>query len=84
MPYVDQKSTQRLNDQLSIPHMETPGELNYVLTKVAISYLDTKGLRYHVLNDIMGAFTGACAEFYRRVVAPYEDKKIAENGDVYK
>jgi len=25
----------------------------------------------------------AWAEFYRRVAAPYEDKKIAENGDVY-
>jgi hypothetical protein len=27
--------------------------------------------------------TDAAAEFYRRVVAPYEDAKRAENGDVY-
>jgi hypothetical protein len=34
------------------------------------------------MNDVMGAFTGAQAEFYRRDVAPYEDAKIQQNGDV--
>jgi hypothetical protein len=35
------------------------------------------------VNDVVGALDGAKAEFQRRVVAPYEDKKIRENGDVY-
>lgn len=33
--------------------------------------------------EIGGAIECAKLEFYRRVAAPYEDKKIAENGDVY-
>jgi hypothetical protein len=35
------------------------------------------------MNDVVGALEGAKAEFQRIVVAPYEDKKMAENGDVY-
>jgi len=31
----------------------------------------------------MGALNGANQEFYRVVVAPYEDAKISENGSVY-
>ena len=42
-----------------------------------------KGLNYQTCNDVMGALEGAKAEFYRRVVGPYEDQKIEENGDVY-
>lgn len=60
-----------------------PGELNYTLTKVALQYVEDCGLSYKTINDILGAFDGASKEFYRRVAAPYEDKKIAENGDVY-
>jgi hypothetical protein len=63
--------------------MKTAGELNYCLTKLAIAYIQQRGLRYATINDILGAFTGAAHEFYRRVAAPYEDRKIQENGDVY-
>jgi hypothetical protein len=59
------------------------GELNFVLTSVILDYIDTKGLKYQTINDILGALEGAKAEFYRRVAVPYEDKKIKENGDVY-
>ena len=37
---------------------------------------------YQTMNDIMGALAGAQIEFYRRKVAPYEDTKIKDNGDV--
>lgn len=33
--------------------------------------------------SVIGALEFALSEFKRRVVAPYEDGKIAENGDVY-
>jgi len=42
-----------------------------------------KGLSYTFINDCVGALEGAKLELYRRVASPYEDKKIAENGDVY-
>ncbi len=65
-----------------------PGELNYAFTMLLISYLerqihDHHPLDYRLLNDVAGAFELAKAEFVRRAVNPYEDKKIKENGDVY-
>jgi hypothetical protein len=63
---------------------QTAGELNYVLTIIANNYLQRMGVNYQHINDVVGALEGAKAEFQRRVVAPYEDKKIAENGDVYR
>lgn len=60
-----------------------PGDLNYIFTKIAGEYLLAKGLNYQNINDAIGAFEGAKLEFYRRVAAPYENKKIASNGDAF-
>jgi hypothetical protein len=46
-------------------------------------YIKDKGLSYQTLNDVLGALEGCKLELYRRQVAPYEDKKIQANGDVY-
>lgn len=59
------------------------GELNYLLTQVAIDYIGHNGLSYRTINDVVGAFECAKAEFQRRVVADYEDQAILRNGDVY-
>ena len=59
------------------------GELNYTLTRIVHGYLKENGGRYQQINDIIGALEGAKLELYRRKVAPYEDTKIEENGDVY-
>ena len=84
MPYITeaQRTTLRGNSLVRrIPH--TPGELNFCLTEVILEYLDLQGLSYQTLNDITGALGEAKAEFRRRVIAPYENHKIDENGDVY-
>jgi hypothetical protein len=84
MPYIkDEYKNQFLDMFCHIPEMRNSGELNYALTMLCKDYINDKGLSYQTLNDIMGALEGCKQEFYRRVVAPYEDKKIAENGDVY-
>lgn len=64
---------------------ETPGDLNYAITITLKRYLDRwqGNYSYKDLNDILGAIEGAKLEFYRRVVVPYEDKKMEQNGDVY-
>ena len=61
----------------------TSGELNYQLTQAIISYWVNGPRNYQAINDIVGALESAKAEFQRRIVAPYEDGKIRENGDVY-
>lgn len=80
MPYIKQAARFRLDHD----EPQTAGELNFALTEVVDMYVQCHGKRYQTFNDIMGALDGAAREFYRRVVAPYEDKKIAENGDVYR
>lgn len=67
----------------------TPGELNYAITRLISYYvareavLRKDGYSYTALNDVLGALEGAKLEFVRRVVVPYEDRKISINGDVY-
>jgi len=61
---------------------ETAGQLNYLITTIILAYAKKAG-NYQGINDILGALEGAKLEFYRRYASPYEDSKIAANGDVY-
>lgn len=81
MPYIKEERRASLDHGLLEP--EVPGELNYKISVLIRDYVNIKGLNYQTINDVMGALTSAQLEFYRRVAAPYEDKKIQENGDVY-
>lgn len=90
MPYIKLQDKEVLNSLLeetlklvSKPGFCTAGDLNYIFTVLAQSYLKGSGLNYNSLNTIVGVFESARAEFQRRVVGPYEDRKIEENGDVY-
>lgn len=79
MPYIKEIDRERL-EYGSAP--KTAGELNYLVTKLAHEYWRNCGQNYQAFNDILGALEGAKLELYRRRIAPYEDIKIAENGDV--
>ena len=82
MPYItkDKREEVELDSNTRTP--ENAGELNYQLTDVISFYLQEKGLKYQTINDIIGALEGCKAEFQRRIVGPYEDLKITENGDI--
>ena len=58
------------------------GDLNYLMTKLAHCYIRKHGESYNTLSDVIKAFECAKLEFYRRHVAPYEDRKIIQNGDI--
>ena len=60
----------------------TPGNLNYVVTRICHGYLDNGTLSYQRINDVIGALECAKLELIRRRVNSYEDKKILENGDL--
>lgn len=79
MPYIAQWQQERL--EYDAP--QTSGELNYLFTKTALNYWRENGHSYSTFNDIVGALEGCKLELYRRLIAPYEDTKIEENGDVY-
>lgn len=81
MPYVKLEVRNRI-DRGGIP--ENSSELDYAITRLLNGYLKQKGrFAYAELNEAVGALECAKLELYRRLVAPYEEGKIAENGDVY-
>jgi hypothetical protein len=82
MPYIKQNRREVLYPRSVVP-AATAGELNYQITMLCRRWLDTFGTNYEHINTVVGALECAKIEFSRRVAAPYEDLKIAENGDVY-
>lgn len=81
MPYIKQEKRTELLQGYCFA--ENPGELNFVLTLLCLEYFNNKGKSYQTYNDIIGALECCKLEMYRRSVAPYEELKIAENGDLY-
>ena len=88
MPYITD-TARRLMSNGQPP--STAGELNYAITKLCDNFVafrsgtinDMYELRYDNINEVIGALECAKQEFYRRIAAPLENMKIAENGDVY-
>lgn len=87
MPYIKKDDRQKFYGpgmlSLEMDAATNAGELNYAVTQLIMAYFELNGRRYQQINDIIGALEGAKMEFYRRVVAPYEQEKMKENGDVY-
>lgn len=88
MPYIKKDRRERLDIAIAqavaflheVPEEDRDGEINYIVTVILKRiYQPPKYYRY---NRAMGVLECIKQEFYRRVVAPYEDKKIQENGDV--
>lgn len=85
MPYIKQEKRiiwEDVLNKLDNIYLNNPGDLNYLFTRIIKQYIEDVGKNYQSMNDIMGALEGCKQEFYRRVVSPYEDQKIKENGDV--
>lgn len=74
-PFIDQ-----LYDELDRRGFQS-GELNYCISTM-IARQWRKAPSYGFAARIRGVLGDVKDEFYRRFVAPYEDKKIAENGDI--
>lgn len=87
MPYIEQDKRPEIDEAVdplieklkALPEEDQDGSLNYAVTKILKQVYPTK---YYHLNRALGVLTAIKEEFYRRVVAPYEDEKVKENGDV--
>ena len=89
MPYIKQENRYGIDRQLQIlvdilkDYDQKSGPLNYTITKLLLKTYDIPEKQsYTIYNEIMGVLSCVQAEFYRRFIAPYEDLKIKENGDV--
>ncbi len=89
MPYIDVASRLLLEPgianvaaHISKMHTTRPGDMNYAVSSL-IRRVYGEHLKYHEINEILGVLGCITQEFYRRRAAPYEDKKIIENSDIY-
>ena len=84
MPYIESEMRPMFDKHLKAigPHTTSAGDLNYCITVLVHEYVKAHGLSYTVMNDCIGVLDAAKMEFNRRIVAPYEDLKIAQNGDI--
>ena len=92
MPYVEME----LRDKLASPistlaesiveeypwWADAAGALNYAITCLCLQVMPDQP-HYGDLATVVGILETAKLEFYRKLAAPYEDKKCAKNGEVY-
>jgi hypothetical protein len=85
MPYLDGNSRDYI-DRGGSP--ETAGQLTYAISRLVERYMDRRTelgpIRYADMAAVLGALEGTKAEFEHQVVRPYEDRKLLENGLVFK
>lgn len=79
MPYISLKERREVRKH----GPRTAGQLNFIISSVIDEYVMDSGLNYQVIAEITAAVHGALGEFNDRIVRPYEDAKIEENGDVF-
>ena len=91
MPYILQKNREKFEVALLQLEEEltehgrgwfpATGELNFVISSLIWRLFDQRP-SYTLGNDLVGVLECVKAEFIRRRLNPYEDKKIQENGDL--
>lgn len=87
MPYIEKYRREEIvsESNINIDSIASWGELNFAITYMINRFIKNSdiNLNYSFINSIIGVLECAKTEFYRRIAAPYEDKKIQENSDVY-
>ena len=88
MPYIkreDRPRYERLIQQVvgefaDLQPENLDGHLNYFITRLLVALYRPSYFNY---NRVQGLLECIKQEFYRRRVAPYENKKMEQHGDVY-
>jgi len=81
MPYVEKYLRKELDvivGEMSYA-IKVDGDLNYVLFKFCKNHVHPS---YSEYKNFIGELNECVAEIRRRLLAPYENKKIIDNGDV--
>lgn len=58
------------------------GEVNYVVSKLLRLLLGSEPQNFSNMNEMIGMLECVKLELYRQVVAPYENEKIRQHGDL--
>lgn len=88
MPYIKQGERERFDElienlviELIKEQTNIHGNMNYCIFKL-VKYVLGNNYHYKDLQDMIGMLECCKQEVIRRLINPYEDKKIEENGDV--
>lgn len=83
MPYIKQEQRPELDLLVSemgdVYNIQANGDLNYVLYAFCKRHINPS---YNNYKNFCGELRQCATEIERRILGPYEDKKIEENGDV--
>ena len=82
MPYIKDHLRPTMDtvvDQMKMAGVQVDGDLNYILYAYCKRHIKPG---YGNYKNYIGELHEAAAEIRRRLLAPYEDEKILENGDV--
>lgn len=82
MPYIKQErrvDLDRVNHAMWDANIVADGDLNYLLFRYCKLCVKPS---YNNYKNYIGELRQCATEIERRLLAPYEDEKIIENGDV--
>lgn len=82
MPYIPKDKREVMDKVVETMYMmntEADGRLNYVLFALCKRYVKPS---YNNYKNFCGELRQCATEIERRILGPYEDEKIKENGDV--
>jgi len=82
MPYIKEDRRDKMDWVVKAMRdweMSINGELNYILFKFCKNYVPKN---YNSIKNYIGELSETITEIRRRILAPSEDEKIRENGDV--
>jgi hypothetical protein len=87
MPYIPKQDRDKFEKLIKesvealYKHGYAAGSINYYFSSILWKILNINKT-YSSANTLIGVLEAIKLEIYRRQIAPYEDLKLAENGDV--
>lgn len=90
MPYIEPEARKKYQNLIKsakkilqkVPANKELGEINYLFSEI-LSQTVLADVTYADAAGTIGLLETMKAEIYRRVIAPYEDLKNGENGEVF-
>jgi uncharacterized secreted protein with C-terminal beta-propeller domain len=82
MPYIKKEIRHKMDrviDAMAKEDVKVNGDLNYILYKYCRYFISPS---YNNYKNFCGELRQCATEIERRILAPYEDEKREENGDV--
>jgi len=83
MPYIKPEKRKHFDEIVELMEekdVKADGDLNYILYKFCRQCIKPS---YNNYKNFCGELRQCATEIERRLIAPYEDMKIKENGDIF-